>query len=180
MRRPMDSGAGRKNEGPNINGAILSSEIRLIDETGENVGVTPLRDALARAKTLGLDLVEIVPNSVPPVCKIMDYRKFKYQEQKKNSEAKKKQKTVEIKEIKVRPNIDIHDYNVKLRAVHRFLEEGNKVKVTLRFRGREIAHAELGLAVLHRIQKDTEEVAKLDQPAKIDGRFGLMVLSPKI
>ena len=168
-----------KDTGPNINRSITALEVRLIDETGENVGVVATKDALQRALELEMDLVEIVPNSVPPVAKIMNYGKFKYQEQKKAAEAKKKQKIVETKEIKVRPNIDTHDYDVKIKATRRFIEEGNKVKVTLRFRGREIAHANLGIDVLKRIQGDTEDIAKTDQQPRMDGRMGLMILSPK-
>lgn len=168
-----------KDSGPNTNRAITAPEVRLIDETGENVGVVQTKDALKRAMELELDLVEIVPNAEPPVAKIMNYGKFRYQEQKKAAEAKKKQKVVELKEIKVRPNIEKHDYEVKLKATRRFIEEGNKVKVTLRFRGREIAHADLGLELLRRIQTDTEDLAKTDQAPKMEGRMGLMILAPK-
>ncbi|MEM6602594.1 MAG: translation initiation factor IF-3 [Pseudomonadota bacterium] len=180
MARPVDARGGRsKDTGPNINRNITSEEVRLIDETGENVGVVSLEDALSRAVNLDLDLVEIVPNAKPPVVKIMNYGKYKYQEQKKAAEAKKKQQKVELKEIKVRPNIDTHDYDVKLKAARRFIEEGNKVKVTLRFRGREIAHSDLGLALLKRIQADIEDISKTDQAPKMEGRLGIMILSPK-
>jgi len=168
-----------KDNGPNINRAIVAMQVRLIDETGENVGVVQTKDALKRALELELDLVEIVPNAEPPVAKIMNYGKFKYQEQKKAAEAKKKQKIVEIKEIKVRPNIDKHDYDVKIKAARRFIEEGDKVKFTLRFRGREIAHANLGMELLKRIEADIIDIAKIDQAAKMDGRLGLMIISPK-
>lgn len=131
------------------------------------------------AQNAGLDLVEIVPNAEPPICKIIDLGKLKYQNQKKASEARKKQKTVEIKEIKMRPNIDIHDYGVKLRAVNRFLEEGDKVKITLRFRGREMAHQELGIKLLERVKADTVEIAKIEAEPKLEGRQMMMVIAPK-
>ena len=139
----------RAPSGPRINEAIRGvKEVRLIDETGQNVGVVSLEDALKRAETAGSDLVEISPDASPPVCKILDYGKFKYQEQKKAAEARKNQKVVEIKEIKMRPGIDDHDYEVKMRAIARFFEEGDKVKVTLRYRGREMAHQEIGTKLL--------------------------------
>lgn len=170
---------GKKNSGPRMNNMINAKEIRLITEEGENIGVVLTRDALDRAKRVEMDLVEIVPNAEPPVCKIMDYGKFRYQEQKKVTEAKKKQKVVELKEIKLRPTIDTHDYEVKLKATRRFLAEGNKVKVTLRFRGREIAHVDLGLKVMQRLLDDVIDVAKVDQAPQMEGRIGLMILSAK-
>ncbi|MBB5517275.1 translation initiation factor IF-3 [Amphiplicatus metriothermophilus] len=151
----------------------------LIDETGEKRGVVPTREALEIAIQAGLDLVEVSPNSQPPVCKILDYGKFKYQQQKKKAEAKKKQKVVEIKEIKMRPNIDQHDYEVKTRAIRRFFSEGDKVKVTLRFRGREMAHQERGLELLQRVQAEFEEIAKVEQTPKLEGRQMMMVLAPR-
>ncbi len=141
--------------------------------------MVPTAEALARAAEAGLDLVEIAPNSQPPVCKILDYGKFKYQAQKKAAEARKKQRTVEIKEIKMRPNIDTHDYDVKMRSIRRFFEEGDKVKVTLRFRGREMAHQHLGMELLRRIQTDTETYAKMEQFPKMEGRQMMMVLAPR-
>ena len=141
----------RENQGPRINDQIRAREVRLIDENGQNVGVIAKFDALARAEGVGLDLVEISPDAEPPVCKILDFGKFKFQEQKKAAEARKNQKIVELKEIKMRPGIDDHDYDVKLRAIKRFFEEGDKVKITLRFRGREMAHSQLGMAVLQRV-----------------------------
>ena len=138
-----------------------------------------ITDALARAAEAGLDLVEIAPNSEPPVCKILDYGKYKYQAQKKAAEARKKQRTVEIKEIKMRPNIDTHDYDVKMRSIHRFFEEGDKVKVTLRFRGREMAHQELGAQLLDRVKQDTSTVAKVESEPKLEGRQMVMVLAPR-
>jgi len=169
----------KKHTGPRINTMISANDVRLITEDSENIGVVAAKDALERARGLGLDLVEIVPNAEPPVCKIMDYGKHKYQEQKKAAEAKKKQKIIEVKEIKLRPNIESHDYDVKLRAARRFLDEGNKVKVTLRFRGREIAHSKLGIELMERFLGDCEDLAKVDQAPKMEGRVGLMILSAK-
>jgi translation initiation factor IF-3 len=151
----------------------------LIDATGHNVGVVSIDEALARAAEAGLDLVEIAPNSQPPVCKILDYGKYKYQAQKKAAEARKKQRTVEIKEIKMRPNIDTHDYDVKMRSIRRFFEEGDKVKVTLRFRGREMAHQELGAQLLDRVKQDTSTVAKVESEPRLEGRQMVMVLAPR-
>ena len=136
-------------------------------------------DAIALAQEAGLDLVEIAPNSVPPVCKILDFGKFKYQSQKRASEARKKQKTIEVKEIKMRPNIDIHDYDVKMRNMRRFFDDGDKVKVTLRFRGREMAHQELGMQLLNRVREDVAEEAKVEAEPKLEGRQMVMVLSPR-
>jgi translation initiation factor IF-3 len=141
--------------------------------------VVPIADGLARAAEAGLDLVEIAPNSEPPVCKILDYGKYKYQAQKKAAEARKKQRTVEIKEIKMRPNIDTHDYDVKMRSIRRFFEEGDKVKVTLRFRGREMAHQELGAQLLDRVKDDTSEIAKVESEPRLEGRQMVMVLAPR-
>jgi len=151
----------------------------LIDHEGEKRGVQSIEDALKIAADAGLDLVEVSPNTKPPVCKILDYGKYKYQQQKKRAEAKKKQKIVEIKEIKMRPNIDDHDYDVKARAMKRFFEEGDKVKVTLRFRGREMAHQERGVDLLRRVQDDFEEIAKVEQYPKKEGRQIMMVLAPR-
>ena len=153
--------------------------IRLVDERGAMQGVVTLREALEKAVEAGLDLVEIAPTAVPPVCKILDYGKFKYEEQKKKNEARKKQKVIEIKEIKLRPTIDDNDYNIKMRAMLRFLEEGDKVKVTLRFRGRELAHQDLGMAVLVRVRDDLDPVAKVEQMPKMEGRQMVMVVAPK-
>ncbi len=162
-----------------MNHQIAVRQVRLIDETGENVGVVPLRDALGRAADAGLDLVEISPNADPPVCKILDYGRYKYEAKKRASEARKKQKVIEIKEIKMRPNIDQHDYDVKMRSINRFLGDGDKVKVTMRFRGREMAHQELGLELLHRVRDELAEVAKVEQTPKLEGRQMTMVVSPK-
>jgi translation initiation factor IF-3 len=141
--------------------------------------VVSTSEGLARAAEAGLDLVEIAPNSEPPVCKILDYGKYKYQAQKKAAEARKKQRTVEIKEIKMRPNIDTHDYDVKMRSIRRFFEEGDKVKVTLRFRGREMAHQELGAQLLDRVKQDTSTIAKVEAEPKLEGRQMVMVLAPR-
>jgi len=162
-----------------VNDKIRVPEIRLIDHEGENRGVVDPRDAIRMAEEVGLDLVEISPNAAPPVCKIMDFGKFKYEQQKKANEAKKKQRVIEIKEVKFRPNIDIHDYEVKMRNVTRFLEDGDKVKVTLRFRGREMAHQELGREVLERIAADTVELGKVESMPKMEGRQMIMVIGPK-
>jgi translation initiation factor IF-3 len=150
-----------------------------VDAAGEMVGVVSIRDALIAAEEAGLDLVEVSPNADPPVCKILDYGKFKYEAQKRANEARKKQKIIEVKEIKMRPNIDDNDYDVKMRSARRFLEEGDKVKVTMRFRGREMAHGELGMAVLRRVQEQTAEMAKVEAHPRMEGRQMLMVLAPK-
>ena len=142
----------------------------MIDDAGQMIGVVSRREALIRAQDAGLDLVEVSPTADPPVCKILDYGKFKYESQKKKNEARKKQKIIEVKEIKMRPGIDDHDYDVKMRAMHRFLEEGDKVKVTMRFRGREMVHQELGLKVLERVRGQLDEVAKVEQMPRLEGR----------
>ena len=146
---------------------------------GDNIGVVDRDTALRKAEESGFDLVEISPNADPPVCKILDIGKYKYEEQKRKNEARKKQKVIEVKEIKLRPNIDDHDYDVKMRAMKRFLEEGDKVKVTLRFRGREMAHMELGHQLLARVRTDFEEHAKVEQDARSEGRQIVMVLAPR-
>jgi translation initiation factor IF-3 len=169
----------REQSGPRINDQIRAREVRLIDETGQNVGVVAKFDAIARAEAAGLDLVEVSPDADPPVCKILDFGKYKYQEQKKAAEARKNQKIVEIKEIKMRPGIDDHDYDVKMRAIRRFFEEGDKVKITLRFRGREMAHSQLGMEVLQRVKSDTEPLAKVESEPRFEGKQMVMVLAPK-
>ncbi len=166
-------------DGPRVNEEIRVPQVRLIDQDGEMLGVMSARDALMRAYDAGLDLLEISPNAVPPVCKIMDYGKYKYEQQKKANEARKKQKTVEIKEVKVRPNIDDHDYDVKMRAMKSFIGEGDKVKVTLRFRGREMAHQDLGIKVLERIRQELGETIKVEQMPRLENRQMIMVLAPK-
>lgn len=150
-----------------------------MDAEGELIGVVSRDEALEKAIQAGLDLVEVASTSDPPVCKILDYGKLKYENQKKKAEARKKQKTVEVKEIKLRPNIETHDYDVKMRSMRRFLEEGDKVKVTMRFRGREMAHQDLGLKVLERVRKDLDELARVEQFPKMEGRQMTMVVGPK-
>lgn len=166
-------------EGPRTNREIRAREVQLIDAEGQNRGVVQLLDALALAEEAGVDLVEIVPNATPPVCKILDYGKFRFLEQKKAAEARKKQKIVEIKEIKLRPGIDDHDYDVKMRAMRRFFEEGDKVKVTLRFRGREMAHQDIGYRLLQRVKEETSTIAKVEADPSMEGRQMIMVLAPK-
>jgi len=168
-----------KNDGPRVNREIDARSIRLVGADGEMIGVVTLREGLVMAEEAGLDLVEVSPNAEPPVCKILDYGKFKYEAQKKRNEAKKKQKVIEVKEIKLRPNIDDNDYDVKMRAMRKFLEEGDKVKVTLRFRGRELAHQDLGMKVLERVRDDLEGLGKIEQIPKMEGRQMVMVVAPK-
>lgn len=158
---------------------ITSKEVRLIGAEGENHGVVSVATALDIAKESGLDLVEISPNAEPPVCKVLDYGKFKYEAQKKASLARKKQKTQDVKEIKMRPGIDVHDYNVKMKKIHQFIDNGDKVKVTIRFRGREMAHQELGMEVLQRVNAEMEESAKIEARPKMEGRQMIMVIAPK-
>ncbi|PCJ70459.1 MAG: translation initiation factor IF-3 [Rhodobiaceae bacterium] len=165
--------------GPRINQDISVSHVMLIDGEGEKRGVVAIADALEAADESGLDLVEVSPNSDPPVCKLLDYGKFKFQAQKKAAEARKKQKTVEVKEIKMRPNIDTHDYDVKMRNMRRFFDDGDKVKVTLRFRGREMAHQDLGMKVLQRVRVEVDEIAKVELYPKMEGRQLIMVLAPR-
>jgi translation initiation factor IF-3 len=166
-------------DGPRINDEIRVREVHLIDAEGHNLGNVQIADALAKAQEAGLDLVEISPNATPPVCKLLDFGKYKYQEQKKQAEARKKQKVVEVKEIKFRPMIDDHDYDVKMRSMRRFFEEGDKVKVTLRFRGREMAHQELGVKLLDRVKDDTVKIAKIESEPRVEGRQMVMVLAPR-
>ena len=165
--------------GPRYNHMITSDKVRVIDENGENLGVMYTREAIEQAADVGLDLVEISPNADPPVCKFLDVGKFRYEAQKKANAARKGQKTQEIKEIKMRPNIDDHDYDVKMRAMHRFIGEGDKVKVTLRFRGRELSHQQLGMDLLRRVQEDIAEVGKVEAYPRMEGRQMLMVVAPK-
>ncbi len=178
IRRPFKADAPVK-EGPRSNREIRIPKIQLIDEEGQNLGVMPTDQALKMAEEAGLDLVEISPNAEPPVCKILDLGKRKYSTQKKAAEARKKQKIVEVKEIKMRPNIDTHDYEVKMKAISRFFEEGDKVKVTLKFRGREMAHQELGMKLLQQVKEDTVAIAKVEAEPKLEGRQMMMVLAPK-
>jgi translation initiation factor IF-3 len=171
--------AAPSRDGPRVNEDIRVPQVRLIDQDGEMQGVMSARDALLRAYAVGLDLLEISPNADPPVCKILDFGKYKYEQQKKKNEAKKKQRVIEIKEVKVRPNIDENDYQVKLRSMKNFIEEGDKVKVTLRFRGREMAHQDIGVKVLERIRADLEGGTKVEQMPRMEMRQMVMVLSPK-
>ena len=166
-------------DGPRVNEDIRVPQVRLIDQDGEMIGVVNTRDAMLRAYEIGMDLLEISPNAVPPVCKITDFGKFKYEQQKKANEARKKQKVVELKEIKVRPNIDDHDYDTKMKQMKGFIEDGDKVKVTLRFRGREMAHQDLGIKVLERIRTELGEAIKVEQMPRLENRQMIMVLAPK-
>ncbi|RXZ65331.1 translation initiation factor IF-3 [Pelagerythrobacter rhizovicinus] len=165
--------------GPRYDKLIQSDKVRVIDENGENLGVMYTREAIEQAAEVGLNLVEVSPNADPPVCKFLDVGKYRYEAQKKANAARKTQKTQEIKEIKMRPNIDDHDYDVKMRNVNKFIEHGDKVKVTLRFRGREMAHQQLGMDLLRRVQDDVEEIAKVEAYPRLEGRQMLMVLAPK-
>ncbi|HSR55682.1 MAG TPA: translation initiation factor IF-3 [Alphaproteobacteria bacterium] len=168
-----------KKSGPRVNEDILADSVRVVDEEGEMLGVMTVEDAMKKADAAALDLVEISPNSDPPVCKILDYGKYKYQAQKKASEARKKQKTIDVKEIKMRPSIERHDYDVKMRAINKFLDEGDKVKVTIRFRGREFLHQELGMQMLERVRDEIEEKAKVEAVPKMEGRQMVMVVAPR-
>ncbi|MFD1744641.1 translation initiation factor IF-3 [Rhizobium helianthi] len=178
MRRPFKADAPVK-DGPRSNREIRIPRVQLIDAEGQNLGIVPTDQALRMAEEAGLDLVEISPNTEPPVCKILDLGKLKYANQKKAAEARKKQKIVEIKEIKMRPNIDTHDYEVKMKAINRFFEDGDKVRVTLRFRGREMAHQELGMKLLLQVKEDTAAIAKVEAEPKLEGRQMMMVLAPR-
>jgi translation initiation factor IF-3 len=167
-------------DGPRANRDIRGvRDVQLIDQEGQNQGVVPFFDALKIAEDAGLDLVEIAPNSVPPVCKILDYGRFRFLEQKKQAEARKKQKTVEVKEIKLRPGIDKHDYDTKMKAVRRFFEEGDKVKLTMRFRGREMAHTDLGMRLLDKVRDEMGELAKVESAPMMEGRQMVMILAPR-
>ena len=165
--------------GPRYNEFITVPKVRVIDENGENLGVLYTREAIEQAAEVGLDLVEVSPNADPPVCKFLDIGKYKYEAQKKANLARKTQRTQEIKEIKMRPNIDDHDYDTKMKKVNDFIGEGDKVKITLRFRGRELSHQQLGMALLQRVAEDVTEVAKVEAYPRMEGRQMLMVLSPK-
>ena len=179
IRRPNRAPPAATKDGPRTNDEIRNAQIQLIDQTGLNHGTVETVLAVKMALEAGMDLVEISPNTNPPVCKIMDYGKFKYSAQKKAAEARKKQKVVEIKEIKVRPNIDENDYQVKMRAMKSFIDEGDKVKVTLRFRGREMAHQDIGIKVLERIRAELETETKVEQMPRMENRQMIMVLAPR-
>lgn len=165
--------------GPRFDDLIQSDKVRVIDDQGENLGVMYTKEAIERAGEVGLNLVEVSPNADPPVCKFLDVGKYRFEAQKKANLARKSQKTQDIKEIKMRPNIDSHDYDVKMRAMNKFIDNGDKVKVTLRFRGREMAHQHLGMDLLKRVQEDMEPTAKVEAYPRLEGRQMLMVLSPK-
>ena len=176
-RRPHNA-PPQRDTGPRVNDKIRAQEIRLIGADGENAGVVSPARAMQMAEEAGLDLVEISPNANPPVCKIMDFGKFKYEQQKRESEARKKQKIIEIKEVKFRPNTDTNDYDVKMRNVYKFLEQGDKVKITLRFRGREMAHQNLGRELLERVAEDTKEHGRVENFPKMEGRQMVMLIGP--
>ncbi|WP_246133083.1 translation initiation factor IF-3 [Paracoccus aurantiacus] len=178
-RRPHNAPPPNRDAGPRVNERIRVAEIRLIGADGENVGVVSPARGLEMAQEAGLDLVEISPNATPPVCKIMDLGKFKYEQQKREAEARKKQKIIDIKEVKFRPGTDTHDYDVKMRNVMKFLEAGDKVKVTLRFRGREMAHQDLGLDLLNRVRDDVGEAGKVENMPKLEGRQMVMMIAPR-
>jgi translation initiation factor IF-3 len=175
----MKAVAAPEKGGPRVNRDIHAVQVQLIDADGQNRGVVNLADAQRLAEEAALDLVEIVPNATPPVCKILDFGKYRFLEQKKSSEARKRQKVVEIKEIKLRPGIDDHDYEVKMRSVRRFFDEGDKVKVTLRFRGREMAHQDIGFKLLQRVKAETAPIAKVEAEPSMEGRQMTMVLAPR-
>lgn len=166
-----------KSDEPRVNNQIKVEKIRLIDADGEMIGVVTVDDGIRRARAAGLDLVEVSPTAVPPVCKILDYGKYKYEAQKKAAEARKKQKVIVLKEIKLRPTIDPHDFGIKMKQAHKFLEEGDKVKITLRFRGREMSHQQLGMELMNKVKTELQDVCKVESEPRIDGRQAVMVLS---
>ncbi len=178
IRRPHRSTQRPRDDGPRVNDRIRAREVLVIDENGEKRGVMPVEEALALAEEAGLDLVEVAPNAEPPVCKILDYGKYKYEAQKRAAEARKKQKTIEVKEVKMRPTIDTHDYEVKMRNLRKFISKGDKVKVTIRFRGRELAHTELGRALMERVLDDAGDDVKVELRPKMEGRQMVMILAP--
>lgn len=178
IRKPMRPSPANTG-GPRVNDMISAKEVRIIDENGEMKGVVSVQEALRMAESAGLDLVEVSPNTDPPVCKILDYGKYKYEQQKKSAEARKKQKIIDVKEIKIRPGIDKHDYEVKMRNARRFLEEGDKVKVTMRFRGREMAHQEIGQSLLRKMKEDLADVCSVEQEPKFEGKQIIMMLAPR-
>lgn len=176
----MNNRPPKKDDGPRINEDITVDEVRLVDGDGEMQGVVSVAEAIKMAEEAGLDLVEVSPNASPPVCKILDHGKYKYEQQKKAAEARKKQKTVDVKEVKIRPGIEEHDYQVKMRNARKFLENGDKVKVTMRFRGREMAHQDIGMDLLKRMIEELADVGKVDLEPKMEGRQIIMVLSSEI
>ncbi len=162
-----------------VNEAIRSREVRLIDEAGEQLGILPIREALRIAQERGVDLVEVAPSARPPVCRLMDFGKFKYEQSKKEREARKKQKIVDVKEVKMRPSIEEHDFEVKVKSAERFLKEGDKVKCTIMFRGREIAHSDLGRKLLERFTARLQDIASIERTPRVEGRNMIMILTPK-
>ncbi|MAV02541.1 MAG: translation initiation factor IF-3 [Rhodobacteraceae bacterium] len=176
-RRPHNAPPERET-GPRVNERITSEKIRLIGADGDNVGETTPNHGMILAEEAGLDLVEISPNASPPVCKVMDFGKYKYEQQKREAEARRKQKTIDIKEIKFRPNTDTHDYEVKMKSVVKFLGNGDKVKITMRFRGREMAHQQLGLELLNRVENDLVDIGKVENMPKLEGRQMVMLIGP--
>jgi translation initiation factor IF-3 len=180
ISKPPFKAPRREEDSTRVNESITADRVRLIDENGEMLGVFPTKSAIEKAYDAGLDLVEVSPNADPPVCKILDYGKYKYEQQKKANEARKKQKTIEVKEVKIRPGIEDHDFNVKMKAARRFLENGDKVKVTMRFRGREMAHQDIGMAVLERMKSELADISKIELDAKLEGRQIIMILSSNI
>ena len=175
----MNKSSFSSNRGPAVNKSISAKSVRVITDNGEMLGVLQIEEALKMASDQGLDLVEVSPKANPPVCKIIDYGKYKYESQKRKNEARKKQKTIDVKEIKLRPNIDSHDFDVKIKSVKKFIENGDKVKITLRFRGREMVHQELGSNVLDRVKDETDAFSKIEALPKLEGRQMVMVLAPK-
>jgi len=170
----------KKDFGPRTNEKITASEVRVISSKGLQLGIISIREALNYAEDEGYDLVEVSPDAKPPVCKIIDYGKLKYKEQKSKKEAKKKQKTIEVKEIKMRPGIDTHDYQVKVKALKKFISGGNKVKVSMRFRGREMEHQNLGLDLLKKLTEEVSEYAKVEVPPKSEGKQIMIILVPQM
>ncbi|TNE32581.1 MAG: translation initiation factor IF-3 [Alphaproteobacteria bacterium] len=178
MAYPTTNKGPQQQSGPRVNEQIRSAEVRLIDAEGEMLGVVTLEDALARASDAGLDLLEVSPNAAPPVCKLIDYGKYRYEQQKKANIARKKQKIIQLKELKMRPTIEEHDYQVKMKAARKFLEAGDKVKFTMRFRGREVAHQEVGMEVFNRIKDELEGLIKIESHARMEGRQMIMIVAP--
>jgi translation initiation factor IF-3 len=168
----------KKSDEPRVNNRIKAEQVRLVDASGEMIGVVSIAEAISKARSYGLDLVEVSPNATPPVCKILDYGKFKYEAQKKANEARKKQKVIHLKEIKLRPNIDPHDFGIKMKNVHKFLDAGDKVKVTLRFRGREMSHQQIGMDVMNKVKEEVAEKARVELEPKMEGRQAVMILAP--
>jgi len=170
----------QQQSGPRVNEQIRSAEVRLIDGDGEMIGVVTIEDALARANEAGLDLLEVSPNAAPPVCKLIDYGKYRYEQQKKANVARKKQKIIQLKELKMRPTIEEHDYQVKMKAARKFLDAGDKVKFTMRFRGREVAHQDVGMQVFNRIKDELAELIKIESQPRMEGRQMIMIVAPDI